>query len=219
MHSLITQSLLSPTAPLRPLKVTMQALWSKFERFSDQQRLERLQSCQDLSACVKNCLHIQRAMIAKKMPEQQKMDMESCVAGIRMVKYYDWREGQPTRIMGEDDTLQANTLVNVPSAATKQTFVPGDVPPTCAREVHSLWGCRGVALACAPDVIALRKCFHDQGDKEQVLSVPYFGYQEGVDVDKSIPCRELQEQLGKCVAVRATELEERVTSRPPEDEE
>lgn len=143
-------------------------------------------------------------------PTEKRLDMEDCVAGIRMVKYFDWRESSPTRVYGEDDTTQANTLVSV-KAVPKEP--ESNIPPTCAREIHSSWACRAVSLACSPDVIGLRNCFKEIGVKDEILSVPYFGYQEGADVGKRIPCREWQESLGKCVAERATELGERVTKR------
>jgi hypothetical protein len=181
----------------------MEALWSKITTFSDEQRCERLQTCQDLSKCVQNCLTRQQDMLASKEVSVETVDMENCVAGIRMMKYFGWRESQPLRVLGENEH-------QVVSTKQEQQEQDSNVPPTCAREVHAQWGCRAVALACSPDLIKLKNCFNAIG-KDEVLSVPYFGYAPG-DESKSIPCREIQESLGKCVAERAAELELRVTA-------
>jgi hypothetical protein len=74
------------------------------------------------------------------------------------------------------------------------------------------WACRAIALACSSDLIQLKDCFTKLG-KDNVVSVPFFAYAPG-DEGHDIPCRELQEKLGKCVAVRAAELEQRVNARP-----
>lgn len=153
-------------------------------------------------------------MLANKNEDLQLLDMEACQAGVRMVRYFDWRES--TLVAREDTSDGENPVQRVVS--TNDDASNPNIPPTCAREVHSLWGCRAVSLACSSHVKELRTCFQ-QYDKETVLSVPYFGYQEGVDEDRNIPCKEIQRSLGKCVAQKANELEERITTSRRQAEE
>jgi hypothetical protein len=202
----------------------MDKLWVKLKVFSDEQRVLRLQKCQDLKRCLDNCLQVQQEMLkGKKDAHKNMIDMEGCVSGIRMVKYFDWRESVPTRVFGENDTTgKPNKVVALPKAKNKAnqvglSSVESEIP-TCARQVHSLWGCRAVALACSPDLVQLRNCFREIGDKEAILSVPYFGYTEGNNESQSIPCREFQQKLAQCVTKRAAELEQRVRARKEERE-
>ena len=282
----------------------------KFTQFSDDQRCQRLHACQDLTKCVENCMQRQRKMLLnvdtlqdgdyktatqtqqsqqqlqpQNMQVDEALDLEDTVAGLRMMKYFHWRESEPIQQAPElnsnedsmpswttpasssssSSTSSGSSIVDEPSSSSSSSsssnnavlpstskgtmtttttttsfnssenstsiMVP-DPPPTCAREVHAQWACRAVALACSYHLIRLRACFDEVG-KEAILSVPYFGYQEGAmsvatahaedsnvksNTDaapskKSIPCRQWQESLGACVAERAAELEQRVTQR------
>lgn len=213
-------------------------IWSKVLKFSDDQRCQRLQACQDITKCVQNCLQRQREALSlndgnakSDMVRTEVLDIESCVSGIRMMKYFHWRESEaygnekapPTPSTKEDGEL-TNTMDN--SMNNENTTTTPIGVPTCAREVHAQWACRAVALACSPHVIQLRDCFEEIGDKDEILSVPYFGYTDTsttITADpgtmKRIPCREIQANLGKCVAERAAELEQRVSQRKRQEAE
>ena len=240
----------------------MDAIWSKVTSFSDQQRCQRLQACQDITLCVQNCLQRQRVALLQASDKNnikttnsteddepiQLLDIENCVSGVRMMKYFHWREsdahdnpsstssaaaatvlavggitpGEQSPIIFAKEDIDGKAQLSYPNAKDSQctsqqnhqtsaSTIPIAIP-TCAREVHAQWGCRAVSLACSSHLISLRACFEEIG-KEEVLSVPYFGYATtGLDSDnKRIPCRELQQSLGKCVAERAAELEQRVS--------
>ena len=238
------------------------SIWSKLLKFSDDQRCQRLQACQDITKCVQNCLERQREALSDlhnhkegttdmiSTNKTEILDIESCVAGIRMMKYFHWRESEalnyssssisssissssssndaPSSNSQDDDGLASDSSMNKDKDKDNTTHAG---VPTCAREVHAQWACRAVALACSTHVIGLRDCFHEIGDKDIVLSVPYFGYTAAAssssssiknnDPDapmKRIPCREFQESLGKCVAERAAELEQRVSLRKQQEE-
>ena len=277
----------------------LSAIWSKINSFSDKQRCQRLQACQDITKCVQNCLQRQRAALSlldssaaaaaaaddgngnttimvKKQQQQQEeqpielLDIEHCVAGIRMMKYFQWRESEAhnyplssTKVAVADATAATTAVgIGIPTTTTTTGALVVDKEehadesihdnnninnnininppqqqleiPTCAREIHAQWACRAVSLACSPHLIRLRECFDEIG-KQEVLSVPYFGYatststtttststsdntihnvqqHDNYNATKRIPCRELQASLGKCVAERAAELEQRVSS-------
>jgi hypothetical protein len=180
-------------------------MWSKLMQISDEQRCERLQKCQDLTSCVRNCLQRQRDAMEGKAVSLDTEDLERYAVGVRMMRYFDWRDSEPIRVLGD----RGHSIVAPPESTERTSDVR--LPPTCAREVHAQWACRAISLACSPDLIQLKNCFATLG-KEQVVSVPFFAYAPG-DEGKHIPCRELQEKLGKCVAERAAELEQRVNAR------
>lgn len=191
-------------------------------QISDEQRCQRLQTCQDLTKCVRNCLQRQRDALTQKASTStassepvEIMDIENYTVGVRMMRYFDWRESEPIRVVGDRDQ-GAPQVLSQPKSSSAPAAPSAPAPtemivPTCAREVHAQWACRAISLACSPDLIELKGCFNKLG-KDNVLSVPYFAYAPG-DEGQGIPCRELQEKLGQCVALRAAELEQRVNAR------
>mmetsp|Transcript_18428 Transcript_18428/g.27310 ORF Transcript_18428/g.27310 Transcript_18428/m.27310 type:complete len:192 (+) Transcript_18428:123-698(+) len=189
----------------------LEELWSRFQRFSDEQRLFRLGTCQDIAKCVESCRNVRNSRLSGKECGEM-LDLEGCVAGIRMVKYFDWRESQPTRIKLGDGARGETVLAIKPSHDKAK-----DEIPTCARETHAVWGCRAIALGCAPHMIDLRNCFQESYTTEQVLSVSQFGYEN--NNNENIPCRDIQRALGECVAREASLLEQRVSASKKADSE
>jgi len=190
----------------------LERLWSRFQEFSDDQRLFRLQACQDIYTCVESCRNVRSSKLSGKDGEEM-LDLEGCASGVRMVKYFDWRESLPTRIKLSND-IKGETVVSMKTASTDQEK---DEIPTCARETHSMWGCRAVALGCAPHLIDLRNCFQESYSKEHVLSVAQFSYEN--NNEKDTPCGDIQKKLGDCVAKEAALLEQRISARKTADSE
>ena len=137
-------------------------------RWTEDQRMERLQSCRQLDTVLKQC----------RQKEQQRSQLEDFPAGIRMLRYFDWRHKNE---------------------------------PNCVREEHSLWACRAVALQCGADLVQLRNCFREKGDKA-VLSETRTSYEHTSEND-AFSCMELQRKLGSCVLKKANALARRMDER------
>mmetsp|Transcript_34337 Transcript_34337/g.39118 ORF Transcript_34337/g.39118 Transcript_34337/m.39118 type:complete len:203 (-) Transcript_34337:306-914(-) len=197
----------------------LEQLWSKFQVFSDDQRLERLRACEDLTKCVLNCREVRELRLLGR-DELELLNMESCVPGIRMVKYFDWRESKPTRIKIDSGEIHEQFSVVAKNSPLDEMEDKKEIP-TCARETHCMWGCRAVALGCSEHIIDLRQCFRKSHTKEQVLNIAKFSYEGDLNGSsgttnsevETIPCREIQQILGKCVAEKAAILQQRIDTK------
>ena len=145
--------------------VTASSWKAWWQDFADDQRLQRLADCRQIQEILQQC---------RQQQGQQNQVLEDCTPGLRMVRYFGWRNLHNSN--------------------------------NCAREVHSLWGCRAISLGCGPDLVRLKECFDERGNN--LLQEPDTAYEQSTLRDK-LPCQDLQEQLGACVARRAMELEQR----------
>ncbi len=163
---------------------------SWFSKLQDDQRMERLQHCRELEDVLKACEESQEVYNPNTM--------EELPGGLRRMKYFGWR-----------GVLEKE---NMPEKL-KQAIVS-----SCARERHSLWACRAVAMGCGQELGALKAGFDEQGPLA-ILYQPQTAY-ESFDKDtKTIPvlCADLQSTLGSCVRQRASVLLERKQQRQQED--
>ena len=148
----------------------------------DNERSARLKQCrilQDtLTACRKNA--------KLKQVDADRLHLEASPPGMRMVTFFRWRHVH-------------------------------DYDATCQREEHSLWACRGVALQCGQELTALRECFNEkQGllvngevvDAGEVLKHKRTAYESNKKTKPTdvIPCREMQEKIGMCIAENSKAL-------------
>ena len=151
------------------------------------------------------------------------LDINQTVPGTRMMRYFGWHQetGHPESASfssilqstqqsnnKEDGTvtdMKQNTTAANATVASSSTNNP--VIPSCAKEMHALWACRSVCLGCAEHLRNLKDCF--QLIPEQVLNVPQTAY-EPTKYSGIIPCRESQEELGKCVIKKSKELQQRL---------
>lgn len=155
----------------------------------DNERIGRLKQCrvlQDtLTACRKNA--------KLKQVDNDRLHLEASPPGMRMVTFFRWRHVH-------------------------------DYDATCQREEHSLWGCRAVALQCGQELTALRECFSDkQGlcvsgepiDVGEILKHKRTAYESSKKIKPTdvIPCREMQEKLGMCIAENSKALARRHIER------
>mmetsp|Transcript_10486 Transcript_10486/g.14868 ORF Transcript_10486/g.14868 Transcript_10486/m.14868 type:complete len:216 (+) Transcript_10486:181-828(+) len=174
-----------------------------FGSFMDRQRLDRLEQCRDIEYCLQDCL---QAKSSGTKVQDDNFGMEDISSGIRMLRYYQWRDNTD-KVKNDSDKMDTQQEEKSEKPA---------VIPSCAKQQHSLWGCRSVALACGVDLVNLRTCFL-QYDKDQVLAVGdtnYDGSNNVPDMGKPpIPCREQQRLLGECITRNAAELEQRLQKR------
>ena len=188
----------------------------------DQQRIERLQQCRILQETLRDCRKASAGGTDGGGGERRRtIRLEDSSAGVRMLRFFKWR-GEEVAELGYD--------------------------ATCAREEHALWACRAVALQCGGDLDALRHCFDNlqkvgtSGEPEDVgavLSCRRTAYEvssnkkkksgdgneeksavidDNHNNDIDIPCREIQERMGRCIAENSKALAERHLARTQKEE-
>eukprot|EP00568_Trieres_chinensis_P013707 CAMPEP_0183293098 /NCGR_PEP_ID=MMETSP0160_2-20130417/1920_1 /TAXON_ID=2839 ORGANISM="Odontella Sinensis, Strain Grunow 1884" /NCGR_SAMPLE_ID=MMETSP0160_2 /ASSEMBLY_ACC=CAM_ASM_000250 /LENGTH=275 /DNA_ID=CAMNT_0025454159 /DNA_START=13 /DNA_END=840 /DNA_ORIENTATION=+ len=90
--------------------------------------------------------------------------------------------------------------------------------PTCARESHAAWACRGLAVGCGDRIAILRDCFR-RGEEEAAATIKEMtgGDINSWDGDASklprVSCVDEQKYLSACVLQREAEMEKRVRER------
>lgn len=173
-----------------PITSWFNYLKSIFADFVDEQRLERLQDCRIIEDVYSECRRINKM----KSSHEHRMQLEDISPGIRILRYYEWRHVH-------------------------------DYDHKCSREKHAVWACRAGALQCGGELVQLRNCFNDLQkpppnsssnvkNHGAVLKTSGTAYEpKERNANKDIPCRELQEKMGTCVAKNASELAEREISR------
>ena len=174
--------------------------------FSDDQRLDRLKQCEELHTLLAAC------MLRRRQPSEHNsenasaaMKLEDTLSGVKMMRYFAWRTQELVRVTDEDGETRVVAIPN-------QSGTMDDWENSCAREAHALWACRAVTLACAPKLNQLKECF-DTLPKEQIVSVTETAYEVGVAEGVTVPCRTMQQKLGECVGIKASELKERIRVR------
>lgn len=193
---------------------------SRINEFMDQQRLERLKQCQEIDAVLKQCLQRRQQMLNKEPVNVQELDVDQTVPGTRMMRYFGWHQetgdahpesasfSSILQSTSSDNNERGAAVVETEKQSTQTTSTSNTSEiPTCAKETHALWACRSVCLGCAEHLRNLKDCF--QLIPEQVLNVPNNAY-EPTTYTGTIPCRQSQEELGKCVVTKAKELQKRL---------
>lgn len=189
---------------------------SKVNKFMDEQRLERLKHCREIEHFLKHCQERRRKIISKEKNVEDEWDVDKTVPGTRMMRYFGWHQ-EPEEAPSESSfssifhKAQSSDQVNTASIQPKATPVTSVSSshsiPSCAKESHALWGCRAVSLGCAGHLRHLRECFQETPD---VLSNPNTAYEPSRNNSDGVPCREIQETLGKCVIQEARALQQRL---------
>ena len=81
----------------------------------------------------------------------------------------------------------------------------------CTRETHALWGCRAIALGCAPELVKLKRCFED---KLGTTNPPSMHYNDSNGETLSLSCCGLEQKVvGDCVLRNWNELNKRIEKR------
>jgi hypothetical protein len=168
----------------------------------DDQRLHRLQQCRILQTVLSDC---RKSNDSNNISHRQrKIELEDVPAGIRMVRYFNWRDWkEPSGASDTDnDTNDSNSNSNNSNH--------------CLREEHAVWACRSVALKCGAPLAQLRSCFTDAGADAVLDSRNRTAYEPddagGADQTPKTQCQWQQQALGDCVAAAAVQLQERQES-------
>eukprot|EP00934_Nitzschia_sp_Nitz4_P001759 Nitzschia sp. Nitz4//scaffold5_size260463//17653//18216//NITZ4_000939-RA/size260463-processed-gene-0.47-mRNA-1//1//CDS//3329555211//1759//frame0 len=170
-----------------PPSTTSSPWWDWFAEKQDEQRLERLSYCKQLEEALALC-----------EADKDTKNIESFSAGLRMMKYFDWRG-----ILKEKSEQESAPIVK-----------------SCARERHSVWACRAVSIGCGKELAAIKKCFENEG-AEVVLTQSQTTYEPNDKNNGStvISCASEQVDLGVCVNQGARDLlarkQERLEAQKP----
>ena len=194
--------------------------WGKFQ---DDQRMERLQKCREFESVLEGCRqrHQRKTTTKKKKNTEESSSssnyhretIEEFSAGLRTMKYFGWRgifrnNSEQTEKEQEEGALD-------PRLALK-------IEESCAREQHAVWACRGISLGCGQELSYLKNCFEQEGP-HPVLINPNTNYEPPSSSNQNgrnnykVPCHEMQQKLGNCVAVGAQELYQRREQRRSEE--
>lgn len=169
--------------------------------------------------------------------------IEGTSAGLRVMKYFGWRGilGPTPTDPRSDGRKDDEGTADEGTAALLPPTLRTQIRQSCAREQHAVWACRAVATGCGKDLGALKRCFDGGGGNSSsigpsnlpnnnaaatsVYSVltehrtSYDGKSKsssnsGDDSnDDDVPCRDMQELLGRCVTASARQLLERQQQR------
>ena len=194
---------------------------SRIGEFMDQQRLERLKQCQEINTILRQCLETRNKMLAGEKVKEQEINIEQTVPGTRMMRYFGWHEETPSspesvsfssiwQSAQEDGETKVSATELPNNTTTMNASSSAADIPTCAKEAHALWACRSVCLGCAEHLRNLKDCFKLLPD--QVLNTPETAYEPTMS-NMAIPCRQSQEELGKCVVKNAKELQQRLKKK------
>jgi hypothetical protein len=169
-------------------------IWDTFRSKFDEQRISRLNQCRVLQDLLQEC----RRRPPRRSFQADDSDLEK-----------------------KKDESQHRSLEDVPMGIRSVRYYQWrdmeNYDTGCVREAHALWNCRGVALGCGKDCVALRRCLLKE-NPETILAhgKTAYGLDENdddvsaaLDHGSSIACAKLQLNLKSCVAKAATELEER----------
>jgi hypothetical protein len=230
---LATQSS-SPPPPDKSASNTSYTSWGYMRQhitgMMDDQRLHRLQQCRVLQEVLSDCRR-QSSSSSRDTSStstnkdtdttrRRRLELEDVPAGIRMVKYFNWRDWQAP------ETVTADNNNNDGSSNKSNTKSKKGGNNHCLREEHAVWACRGVALSCGAPLAQLKSCFDETpGGVDAVLaSTNQTAYEpeykagnndnsDQTNKTSKTPCQWQQQALGDCVAAAAVQLQERQESK------
>lgn len=166
---------------------SMQSLWNDS---MDEQRIERLQQCRALEDVLTEC----RRKAKKK--NQDRVHLEDIPGGIRMIRYFDWRN-----------------VHDYDSKCTREihaVWACRGIALQCGSELVELRSCFHAVQAPVDN---------DPNVKNYgaVLDCSQTAYEnKNIKMSKEIPCRSFQERIGRCIATNAKALIEREAARSDE---
>jgi len=173
-------------------------MWSReyWTDLMDQQRLQRLEQCRILTAILDSCeaTHSNSNNNNKKKKKQRQPKnnnksvpkLDEVGPGLRMLKYYNWRDQAPVNQKG------------------------------CIAEQHAVWTCRAVALSCGGPLGRMKECFDKEGTKTMLSQkrTGYQEGDDDNDVNSDAaqsmsPCGEFQKTVKQCVTDNGRALAEK----------
>jgi hypothetical protein len=158
----------------------------------DEQRIERLRACRSLEDILAQC-HKSRSKSKSGDDSNSRFHLEDVPAGIRMVRYFQWRD---VHDFDRQCSRETHSLWACRAGALQ-----------CGSELVQLRNCFLDRQAPISGNV-------DTTDYGAVLKCSTAGYEaKARNDDKDIPCRLFQEQVGRCVAKNARLLAERESIR------
>lgn len=199
---------------------------SPFTAFADQQRMDRLEQCQQLQRILAACQSANNDARDAPMNETEEiLDIPQSRSGARIARFFKWdspnsdeqndAQEQSTSVLSEaassfykgsdnDDVGECESVQSKKSIARRSCY-----SKDCAIETHELWACRALALGCGNHLGDLRRCLDDANP---VLVRNSGGDEVEYYIDekkKKNSCREIQVDMARCVNRHAAELDER----------
>jgi hypothetical protein len=182
----------------------------------DEQRIERLQHCRIIEDVYNECRRFNK--LAKQQEQQSSsssdaalstmkrtMQLEDFPPGIRILKYYDWRN---VHDYDHKCSREKHAIWACRAGALQ-----------CGAQLVQLRNCFNDAVIPPPGVVdPVSKNNKDYGAVLNVATTAYEPLKVKPNTTRnnnidSIPCREFQEKLGLCIATNATALAEREMRR------
>lgn len=126
----------------------LSSIKESWSNFTDEQRLERLDQCRILEGLLSDC---RRRGQAKQATDDDKPSLHTEPMGIRMLRYFQWRELDSSQ------------------------YAP------CRREEHAVWACRAIALRCGRELTDFKSCVDKCGPSILKSETVYEGTTSGVE--------------------------------------
>lgn len=205
---------------------------SPFTAFADRQRLERLESCQQLGRILEACQAAKRreeALLAGDDGQQlskskaAEIDVVPSKSGARISRFFGWSSPNSSERESAHQSTEEATTSSVFSEAAS-SFTNGGAGGSsdaredrskvakkkksqfskdCAIETHELWACKALALGCGGYLGDLRRCWSGESKAAGSDGIEYHN-------EKETSCRRIQMDMARCVNKNAAELEERM---------
>lgn len=109
------------------------------------------------------------------------------------------------------DDISSEKSTSLTESSSSAPGKSSSLPSCCGRETHALWGCRAIALGCAPDLVKLKSCFENKLGTTNPSLIQY----EDSNSERlsSSPCGREQKVVGDCVLKNWAELNDRIKNR------
>lgn len=202
---------------------------SPFTAFADRQRMERVESCQELERILEACQSANNvAQVAGNESGTKSSEMTELPpsrSGARIARYFKWdspnspdQENNATSADGVFSDAAAslyedsdNDREEKPSAQNKKSIARSRFSKDCAIETHELWASRALALGCGNYLADLRRCWSDANhnpDEQSVVGDGISFYNNNREKEKV--CRQIQQDMASCVKNNFADLEKRM---------
>jgi hypothetical protein len=169
---------------------------AQFSDAVDEQRMERLQHCRIIEDVYAEC----RTMSKMKSNQERTVHLEDFPAGIRILRYYDWRN---VHDYDRKCSREKHALWACRAGALQ-----------CGADLVQLRNCFNNAQVPQPGSDPNLK------NHGAILNTAATAYEpKERNLHKEIPCREFQEKMGTCIAKNASALAEREVARTKEDKD
>lgn len=176
-----------------PLTSWFSSIKSFFEDNADEQRMERLEQCRVLEHIMTECRKTKKK---SKLEGSDRVHLEDLPPGIRMVRYFDWRN---VHDYDRKCSREAHAVWACRASALQ-----------CGSELVQVRNCFNDLQRPLPDNPNVK-------NYGAVLGCSATAYEtKKKNAEKEIPCRAFQEQVGLCIAKNATALAEREVFRAKE---